>query len=116
MSKAEKQHSREKAQMEKQAAKDGKKRAREDGKPLKAKPKQGPAAKRCAHSSGMLTGALSQPWKGQKMQQKKELECLLTVESCVVSVLAGMLPAVMVPKPVLDYWVCANTHASAEKG
>ena len=47
MTKQEKQQAREKAQMEKAAGKDGKKRARDETKPGKAKPKEGPAAKKC---------------------------------------------------------------------
>ena len=69
-SKAEKQQVREKAQMEKQAAKNGKKRAREDDKPPKAKPEQGPAAKKCAPYSCTFTGPLPQQRKG--FQQRKE--------------------------------------------
>ena len=72
MSKAEKQQAREKAQMEKQAAKNGKKRAREDDKLPKAKPKQGPASKKCAPCSCASAGPLPQQWKAWKSQQRKE--------------------------------------------
>ena len=48
MTKQEKQLAREKAQMEKAASADGKKRARDENKPGKGKPKEGPAAKKCA--------------------------------------------------------------------
>ena len=47
MTKEERQKAREKAQMEKAATADGKKRARDEGKPGKAKPRDGPAAKKC---------------------------------------------------------------------
>ncbi len=55
MTQQERQQAREKAQMEKAATTDGKKRARDESKTGKAKPKDGPAAKKYGLAPSLAT-------------------------------------------------------------